>query len=127
VCKPNPKFSTCQTLIGYSVVVPYRVSGTNRTESVQASKHLQFLSFVCQSFNLFLFWVRKWFMILRKGTRKSIRRMNKIFVWYHRFVVFLLLTRVSLTSSLPHTDNVIIIVEIKIQFLCIFCSFLKLL
>jgi hypothetical protein len=75
----------------------------------------------------FLFWVRKWFMILRKGTRKSTRRMNKIFVWYHRFVVFLLLTRVSLTSSLPHTDNVIIIVEIKIQFLCIFCSFLKLL
>ncbi|KAK2387199.1 zinc finger (C2H2 type) family protein [Trifolium repens] len=44
-------------------------------------------------------------MILRKETRKSIRRMNKIFVWYHRFVVFLLLTRVSLTSSLPHTDN----------------------
>ncbi|XP_058751913.1 uncharacterized protein LOC131625012 [Vicia villosa] len=32
--------------------------------------------------------------------------MNKIFVrWCHRFFVFLLLTRVSLTSSLPHTHN----------------------
>ncbi|CAL5202225.1 unnamed protein product [Lathyrus oleraceus] len=31
--------------------------------------------------------------------------MNKIFLRYHRFFVFLLLTRVSLTASLPHTHN----------------------